>query len=151
MLFYIIILWYTDYRHLGSDQGLLTVRFEGVVVETGSNDTLTVEVPQLIMTVELSRPDDHVGSRHSIRAIDVEHLAVHLADDEESSTGVRAHSKNNNNNWYLVKCERDQQTEITKWYTRRRCDPYSEQVRTGEFLYKLIKQLIREYFQDQYN
>jgi len=57
--------------------------FESEVVQTRPDDVLPVSVPQLIVTVELPRPDDHVGTRWAIGSFDVEHLAVQFADDEE--------------------------------------------------------------------
>jgi hypothetical protein len=67
------------------------VCLEGEVVEAGTNHALAVEVPQLIMTVKLSRPDDHVGSWIAIGTFDIEHLAVHFTHDEETSTVLNAY------------------------------------------------------------
>lgn len=62
------------------------------IVERRPNESLLVGVPQLILTNRLVLvPRDDVGSRLTLAALDVEHLAVHLADDKEVSSAYVTH------------------------------------------------------------
>jgi len=57
------------------------------VIELRANDSLIVEVPELVrLGLGVPRPHDDTGAGHGAGASDVEDLAVHLRDNEESPT-----------------------------------------------------------------
>jgi len=67
-----------------------TFRFKDHVVEAGMYDAMSVEVPELVPCYRtLFRPDDDPSTGGRISSADVEHFVVHLADDEEITSGIR--------------------------------------------------------------